>query len=127
MADHTKTISNRINSFGGAPSNKCGAISWGTDNWGYGANAVAKDVECLRTNAFSITDIINKSFTITTFNQFAVSSDVPTIYVIDSAGFYKLFIPSTTNGSDQVFTEYTRETSVNPGYSITVQTSTTWS
>lgn len=60
MANLTITVSNRINVFGGAPSDKWGQYNWNAFIWGDGTNDLVTDTNKLITNSLAPSSAVFK-------------------------------------------------------------------
>lgn len=129
MANHTITITNRINCFGPAPSNKWNAHSWNAFVWGEGNTDLISAYDKILANAVSLANAVTLESTInlTISNSIAITSDNLSEGLTDGSGYSYVFISNTTNAEERPVTTWTRGTPDTETWTSGVVTTTTWS
>lgn len=130
MADLVQSISNSVNAFGGGPSTKWEdnpagtyTMTWGVSNWGEGTEDMVLDVTKLISNTQGFIDIVD---IILFLNKIVVNEQILmsanfAIALGDGGSYNYVFAGPTTEGEDQVMSEYT--SSSDPGTTWTQVTS----
>lgn len=134
MANFTKTIIERVNCFGDAPSTKWGAgspynMTWGTSKWGEGTqDLVAMLNHYIIGDAFTLAFSIVKKFT-RAVNLGAQVTTMPLSpeTLIDGHGYYYLFPKPTIISEDQVITGYSVVNGTTATYTTSTLDTTVWS
>lgn len=127
MADLSQTISNSLNLFGPAPSNKWNAYNWNAFVWGEGTADLAVTALKVLSESLTLSDSINKSQAHVIENTLSPTSDVSLIYHRDSAGYFHVFPGGVTDGDDRVASTWSNGTSTSATWVASSTTSTTWS
>lgn len=129
MVDYAQTITNDIQLFAAEPTNKWNSIVWGTDNWGYGSDVVTDTHHYLDdTQDLTLTSEVIAAFTTTiSFGSLSMDTDLDGQTLVDSAGFYHVFVGNTTEGEDRVLTDYTEVDGTTASWSAVSHPSTSWS
>lgn len=115
MADYSQSISNTVNVFGMAPSEKWGSMVWGVDDWGQDSDLVTATIKVL-TGSFTATDSYSLGFGKNLSDSLSVDTYDLDIFLQDADGYYKVFIKPTTDGEELVIT----------GWTACAKSSTTW-
>lgn len=126
MADHTITISNRLNVFGIDQTDKWGTMLWG-EKWGYGSNTLIKAVDKVLSETLSLADTlsIEAGFNLTISESLALSGDMYDERITDTAGYDQVF-GTSTNAENAPMTSYSDASSSTPSYTEVSTPSTTW-
>ncbi len=128
MVDFNKTIVNRLNLFGIAPSDKWGVSStWGAFLWGEGTVTSVQLVTKVISESLTIDSVINKTPYLTIINSISLDADMTGESLIDGNGYYYNFPDRTTEAEDREDTTYTSGTTSTSGWVETSQGSTPWS
>lgn len=154
MADHILTFTNNIRVFGLGPVSRWGAFEWAsspadiniTTNVMWGSNRILFSIEKITSDTVSfntsaynydvhklLSDTVNisserfyifeKIFGIT-LNS---STDVTNMYKVDGDGYFYEFVGNTTNGNDQVISDYTKLSDLNTSYTAYTTSTVSWS
>lgn len=128
MADHTITISNEINVFGGSPSSLWNAHNWGSFKWGEGTVNVIWLLDHLISNSITI-DSANATRETEKVISNSLSPASEMIYeaVLDASGYYYVYVPNTTNAENRVSQTYTSGAVSAVSWTSQVASSTVWS
>ncbi len=127
MADFTQTITNQFELFGAEPTNLWGTMEWGNDNWGYGSDVVVHIEHILDSQDLTLTSSLVLDFEFTISNSLTLTEAKEGLTLVDSEGFYHVFKGNTTEGEDQVITDYTEATAASDSWSEVTSPSTSWS
>jgi len=128
LADLSQNISNSLNLFGGAPTTKWNAFTWGVDDWGDGVNSTLLRIVKLISNSQASDTAITKSgnFFRTIENTQAVASDPDALYLQDGQGYFYTAPNNVTDLEERYAPDWTAGN--DPSDSWTAQTFTTsWS
>lgn len=129
MADLTITISESLNVFGPAPSNKWNEYNWNAFFYGEGNNAIAVSYEFLNSetltpsDAFTTVSDFEYSFSETLTPSEAVSGE----RLSDPDGYSYIFTGGTTNAASATVAPYTSGTFGTGTWTSSTVTTTTWS
>jgi len=128
LADLSQNISNSLNLFGGAPANQWGAITWGVDDWGYGANSTLLRFTKLVANAQASDTAITKSgnFVRTIENTQGLSSAPDALYLQDGSGYFYIAPNNTTDLEERYTPDWTAGSDPADGWAAQTFT-TSWS
>ena len=127
MADFTQTITNEFQLFGPAPPNVWGTMEWG-ENWGDGNDVITSTHHFLDSQDVTLTDSYIREFVFTIdFGSTSITSAMDQMTLVDSEGFYHIFRGNTTEAEERAITDYTEESSSDPGWSEVSSPSTSWS
>src|SRR3990167_5823929 len=110
MADHTITISNSLNLFGGSPSSLWNAYNWGAFKWGEGTVNVIWDLDHLISNSLTLDSAVIKDSEKVISNTLTVSSEMTEEYVQDANGYFYIYVPGVTNAESRASGTYTSGT-----------------
>ena len=129
MADFTKTITNSINCFGPAPSNKWNAHDWNAFLWGEGNTDHIVNVGKVISNTLAMTDSLSaeNGFFRTLNNTLTVTSDNSSEGLRDSDGYSYVFISNVTNAEQRTSASWTQGTRDTETWTSGTATSTAWS
>lgn len=129
MADFTITVSNSLNLFGPAPSNKWNAHLWGAFRWGEGTTDLQVDVVKLLGNALTIADslTLQSAVFLTVSNSLSLSSNPSNEGLSDGAGYSYVFTGNVTNAENRVETSYSQGSAGAQSYAAGTPPSTNWS
>ena len=110
MADFSKTISNSVNAFGIAPSNKWNVFNWNAFTWGEGTSDLIVFIDhMLISEGFSVATDISLNFTVKNRNTFSIGTEISDLRLNDGTGvFQKVFPGNVTNATDRIETSYTK-------------------
>lgn len=126
MADLSQTITNSLNVFGPAPSNKWAAYNWNAFKWGEGTTDLAVSVLKVLSESITPSDVFTKSQVHTIANTLSPTSDMTSESVLNG-GYYRLFPGSATNGENRVDSSWSGGSSSSPSWSQGTASSTSWS
>lgn len=126
MADHTITISNRLNVFGIDQTDNWGTMLWG-QKWGYGSNTLIKAVDKVLANSVTLTDSLSKEtgFNKTISETMSVTGDMYDERIADTNNYTKVF-GTSNNAEDAPRTSYSDSDGSVPTYTTVSTPSTTW-
>lgn len=126
MADFTITISNRLNCFGVAPSDKWGAYNWNDFLWGEGTADLQTLVDHPISETLTLTDAFYKSVTKAVTETLTIDADMGSEGLRQGDWSY-VFVSNTTEGEDRDFATWSSGTAGSTSWSSSTATSTTWS
>ena len=129
MTDFTKTVTNSINCFGGAPSNKWNAYNWNAFLWGEGTADVTVTIGKTFGNSLTPSSTFSESINAfkTLSNSLSPTFGISSEYLIDGQGYSYVFIPNVTNGYQRVTVTYSSGVAASSTWSSGTAASTTWS
>lgn len=129
MADFTITISNSVNTFGPAPSNKWEAFEWNAFAWGEGTADLATDTHKVFGETIALADSITAeaAFVISISNALAPTADMGAEYLADAAGYNYVFPDRVTDAEDRALPTWAASSAPASGWTAAVATSTVWS
>lgn len=127
MADFNITISNSLNLFGPAPSNKWNAYLWNAFLWGEGTADLAVAVGKIISNALALSDALAKSAVHVISESIGVTGDMGSEYLTDAAGYTHVFPSDVTNAEDRDFPDWSSGAAGSPAWATSTAGSTTWS
>lgn len=130
MADFTKTMTNSLNLFGGAPSNKWASYNWNAFIWGEGtADFAVSFLKILDSGAITPSDayIINVDFSKSLTNSLSVDADMGSETLRDSAGYLYVYPNNVTEAESRSFASYTSGSDASNSWSSASVSSVTWS
>ena len=131
MADHVKTLAERVNMFGLAPSTKWNQFAWGVGSWGEGTSEITREVEKVLSSDFlpSSDSLINEVEKLLhdVLDTFQIEMEMTDTELTDSAGYNYVFPGPTTDSEAQMRSDWEEES--NDGLSWTSGTAggTSWS
>lgn len=126
MANFTITISNSLNTFGPAPSDKWNQFNWNAFLWGEGTADLTVAVDKLLTNSLGFSDTIGLQSGKLILNTLSLTDALSSESLIDSRGYNYVFPGGTTNPVNRISTSYSAVSSAAGSWSAVSQTSTTW-
>ena len=126
MADYTITIANDLSVLGIEPPSLWGVMVWGVDLWGADGDLIT-GVDKVLDNTLVTTSTIGKIADLVLTDSFALSTSLPTITLVDAAGYYHIFRGNVTNADDRIFTNYSQVASASVSWTSATPQSTTWS
>lgn len=105
-ANFTTTITNAVRCFGCSPSSKWGVgfnytFTWGTSKWGEGTEDLIIAFTKVIQNSVTPDQAIGLVFTKGVSNSITPSTDITTMNLLDSAGYYYVFPRPTLNADIQ--------------------------
>lgn len=149
MADHNISISNSLNTFGPAPSDKWNDWNWNAFKWGEGTEDLQVFVNLIvNTSSLSPTsemyfgfmhmlDIGSTALTssvdpylytgITIGNDLSVLADMYSESLQDNRGYYYVFADRTTEAENRFNPTYTENDATNTTWASAAVSSTSWS
>lgn len=127
MTVFTKTITNSLNLFGPAPSDKWQAYNWNAFKWGEGTAPMVKNPRKVLVASITLTDAFTKSQIRTISNSLAPTTEITLENLTDGAGYYHLFPGGVTDGLDRVATSWGSGSTSGPSWVASSTTATTWS
>jgi hypothetical protein len=128
LADLSITVSNQLNVFGAAPSDKWGAFNWNAFTWGdgtadLGVHVVKLISETLTPDSamggFSVVMLVSDSLTPT--------SEMTSETLRDAAGYSYVFPDRTTDAENRDFVTWTAGSTGTVTWTASSTTSTSWS
>jgi hypothetical protein len=149
MANYNITISNSLNTFGLAPSDKWNDWNWNAFKWGEGTEDLQVFINLIvNTSALAPTsdmyfrfmhmlDIGSTALTsaidaylytgISISNSLSITGDMLSETLMDSAGYNYVFSGQTTNAEDRFSPTYASQTANTTTWASAAASSTTWS
>jgi hypothetical protein len=146
VADFTQTINNYLLISAADPTTQWGTLVWGTDNWRSNQDVVVEigkviaetitnttalnfDVtKLIEVEDLNLTSAVIKDYTGPTIAESLTLTNVQDgLVLIDSAGFYHVFRGNTTEGEDQIISDYTEESADTTSWTPASDPSTSWS
>lgn len=134
MADHTKTLTNSINCFGGSPSTVWGGatvrvMTWGVAKWGEGTHAMIRDfVRGTYEQPITVTDsLTEKEFIKAWADSLTFLSETTNEGLQTQNGYSYVFVKPSTNAEDRNLSSYTSQTPGSVSYTSLTVSVTTWS
>ena len=127
MADYTITISESLNVFGPAPSDKWSEYNWNAFKWGEGTNIVLLGVGAVLSDTPTLSDAFSALTDVSLSDSITPSDAVTNETLTDSNGYTYVFTGNTTNAVNRASTTYTQQTSTAPVWTSGTGASTTWS
>lgn len=127
MADFNITISNRLNCFGAAPTDKWGAHNWNAFLWGEGtADLVVLVNKIIISESLTLTDAWTKSL------SHLISETLTPLADMGSEGLRQgdwsyVFVSNTTEGEQRDFPTWSSGTAGSTTWTSQAAGSTTWS
>jgi hypothetical protein len=121
------TVTNSVNVFGAAPSNKWNAFNWNAFTWGDGTADLSVQVVKGITNDLTTDSGINYLFVKGLSNTLSFDIDMRSEALYDSAGYFYVFTDRTTAGESRVFTTWASAAVTTLSWSASSTTSTSWS
>lgn len=128
MADLSISISNSLNCFGGAPTNKWNAFEWGDFLWGEGtADMLQMVVKVLPGDALSLTGAVTaKSLTHRLAETLQPSGDMTSELLSDGAGYTYLSPDRAADGEARDPVDWTEAQDQQAGWTEGAEPSTDW-
>lgn len=128
MADHIKSITERVNVFGVAPSTKWNEFLWGVGKWGEGSSDVIKDFQKvldpdLVLSADTHSNEIDKLIQDSEF----ILMEMTDTKLTDSKGYSYVFPGGTTDAEDQTHTDWVEGVHSDPAWVSGTVRGTSWS
>lgn len=127
MAAFTITITNSINLFGPAPSNKWNQYSWNSFKWGEGTNGLPKDVAKVVDNSLTLDSSVGKTAKKTVTNALTVTVDMHSETLRDSSGYLHVFPSNVTEGESRAIPSWSQGSAGSSSWSQAAASSTSWS
>jgi hypothetical protein len=127
MADFTKTITNTFQVFAPGLTNDWGSMEWGTDDWGGGDDQLASVHKFLASQDISLSESWNKDASSILSETFTLSGDLTNITLVDSEGYFHVFIGNTTDADDRISTDFTRVSDSDTTWTESSDPTTSWS
>ena len=127
MADHTITISNSLNLFGGSPSSLWNAYNWGSFKWGEGTVSVVWDLDHLISNTLTFSTVVIKDSEKVISNTLTVVSEMTYESVQDANGYYYVYVPNVTNAESRTTATYTSGSVSAASWTSQAASATVWS
>src|SRR3990167_1891097 len=128
MADLTQTLSENVNVFGVAPSNKWNEYNWGSFLWGEGTNKVKTETDAdISDSTTGISDAIRGNPDARISDEISPTSDLSSETLKDSEGYFYVFQSNTTEGEDRDIASYTSQAAGSTTYTSQAAASVIWS
>lgn len=127
MADHSVSISNRLNLLGPGPCSLWGTFIWGTDYWGAGSKDLPCAVVKLLENSGSLSDDYSHLVEKIVENSQASTAEMSSESLTDGAGYYYEFTYPTTDAENRNNTTYTEGAAASTSFTTVADASTSWS
>lgn len=127
MATFTVTISNSLNVFGPAPSDKWEAFNWGSFLWGEGTADLQTIVFKLLTNSLTPDTAVGKEVRRIIQNALTVDADMGFEQLLTANGYAYVFPNHTTNAEERDFPDWTSATAGAPTWASQSVATTSWS
>jgi hypothetical protein len=128
VADFNINISNSLNVFGIAPSNKWGAWNWGAFLWGEGTADLQVSVVKLISESLTVDESYSgQSVTKLIAESFTVDSDMESETLTDGNGYLHVFHDRTTEAENRQFATWTSGTAASGTWTSQAVAATTWS
>ena len=129
MADHNITISNSLNTFGLAPSNKWNDWNWNAFLWGEGTEDMQVLVQKLIEEAVTFDSAVTTQFSVYVIisNSLTPDADMYAESLTDGSGYNYVFASNTTDGEGRTFPTYTAVTDGSGTWTAATAATTTWS
>lgn len=127
MTTYSMTISNGLNCFGIAPSNKWGDWNWGAFLWGEGTQDLPIDfMKVLDNSQASDTEVSKIPYHLIS-NDLTATGDRSAEYVQDAQGYFHVYSDRTTDVEQADTPTWASGTVTAPTYTSQAVGSTTWS
>jgi hypothetical protein len=127
VAALSKTVTNSLNVFGPAPSNKWNAYNWNAFIWGQGTATLNKAVFKVLAETLTTTDEFTRSPTITFSNSVAAASAMDLENLRDSAGYLHVFPGGVTDATERASPSWADGTGASTSWTSSSTTATSWS
>lgn len=129
MADHTKSVTNSVNLFGGSPASLWNQYNWNAFKWGEGTTTMIWHLEHrLSSETITLTDALAAlSVGKLISNEQALSSDMTALYHQDRAGYYYNYPDRVTNVDSAVTASYTQVAVTSQSWTTYTTGTTVWS
>lgn len=133
MANFTKTITNSINCFGNASTQKWGSsglypMVWGSSFWGENRVLTQFSFGITVTNTVALDSLIySKDFKKALANTFDFVFSPSDEELSESKGYYKVFPRPDTNAENRSLPTYTEINATSPTYTKVTATTAVWS
>lgn len=123
------TISERLNLFGGAPSDKWSEYNWNAFLWGEGTNKTLASAQILLTDSQPLTDALTTEtqFNRTVSETLAVAGAPSSEVLRDGAGYVYVFPSNATDGEARDPVDWTSGTTAQGSWTSQTAGSTPWS
>lgn len=128
MAEVAVTVAERVNLFGGAPSNKWGAHLWGAFLYGEGNTnaAFGLGIGVAEFQDFSTSDVGVAPVLIIS-EQLSLIGSLGNFYLLDQNGYYHVFSDNTTDGEGRDDPTWTATSSGTASWAAQSMPTVTWS
>ena len=127
MANLSQTVTNSLNLFGVAPSDKWNAYAWNAFKWGEGTQDLGVHIIHAITNSITPDTTVIFSVTKLLSNTLTVTEDMSSERLTDSEGYAYVFPDNTTELEGRDFTTWTAGTSGSATWTSGTTAVTTWS
>jgi hypothetical protein len=127
MASLSVTISNGLNLFGIAPSDKWGVYNWAAFTWGEGTADLPILFTKFLDNSLAATSDLGKNTTKFIDNSFAADADMYSEKLQDGVGYYYVFPNNVTELESRNETSYSLSVASTQSWSTLAATSISWS
>lgn len=127
MANFNITISNSLNFFGPAPSNKWNQYNWNSFLWGEGTTDLAVSAVKVITNDLAPTDAVAKSAHRVFAEELFATADMGSETLRDGEGYYYNFPDRTTEAEDRDFPDWSQQSASSTSWASQAAASTSWS
>jgi hypothetical protein len=121
------TISNSLNLFGPAPSDKWNQYNWNAFLWGEGTNDLVELVFKVISESITPDTTVTKIPLRIIENSISPTSDMGFERLRDSNGYYHVFPDRTTEGEDRDFATWTQGSPSAASWATAADAATVWS
>lgn len=126
MADHVKSLTERVNVFGLAPSTKWNEFLWGVGFWGEGSTGIPESIT-KHVSESIISDSVRTETGKSIGDALTVLMAMTDTKLTDGSGYSYVFPGGVTDAEEQVMTDFTRESSVSTTWTKQSAGNTSWS
>jgi hypothetical protein len=127
VAALSKTVTNRLNVFGPAPSNKWNAYNWNAFIWGEGTATLQKSIFKVLAETITPTDEFTRAQIRTIDNSLSPVSGMNLENLRDSAGYLHVFPGGVTDATERASPSWVDGTGASTSWTSSSTTATSWS
>jgi hypothetical protein len=127
VADFNITVSNSLNIFGPAPSNKWNVHNWNAFLWGEGTTDLIASVGKFISNSLASDSAVEKLPVRVITNSLTLTGDMSSQGLKDSAGYSYVFPDRTTDGEERDFPTWTEGAGQSTTWTTASATTSSWS
>ena len=123
------TISNRLNLFGPAPSDKWGGYNWGEFLWGEGTADLPTRSQKLISETQTVSDslTLHAAFYISLSDTFTLDGDMGSESLQDGSGYYYVFPDNTTEAENRDIPTWAEGTGSSQSFTCQAAGTSSWS